>query len=115
MYYTLNEYNRINISDMPSENDLPLTDEEYDALMEGNGVMCDFNLVDGKLVGVVNQEELKENLRDKRETECFSVINRGQLWYETLTPEQKEELKLWYKAWLDVTETKIIPGRPSWL
>jgi hypothetical protein len=115
MYYSLNKNGRITISDIPSDNDLDLTDEEYNALMEGDGVMCDFTLVDGKLVGVVNQEELKENLRNKRETECFSVINRGQFWYETLTEEQKAELKVWYQDWLDVTETKVVPEKPSWL
>lgn len=54
-------------------------------------------------------------LRQRREEECFSVINRGSLWYDTLTDSQKEELKVWYKAWLDVTETKIVPEKPVWL
>lgn len=65
------------------------------------------------------QNELEKSklyeLRDAREQECFSVINRGGLWYDTLTDEQKEELKVWYKAWLDVTETKIVPEKPNWL
>lgn len=55
------------------------------------------------------------NLRYKRENECFSVINRGSLWYDRLTPRQKAELADWYQAWLDVTETKIIPEKPYWL
>lgn len=54
-------------------------------------------------------------LRQKRAEECFSIINRGQLWYNTLTTEQVQELNTWYQAWLDVTETKIIPTKPSWL
>ena len=54
-------------------------------------------------------------LRRLREIHCFSVINRGQLWYDTLTETQKQELKVWYQAWLDVTETKVIPEKPSWL
>lgn len=54
-------------------------------------------------------------LRFLRDKYCFSIINRGSLWYDTLTDSQKEELKTWYKAWLDVTETKIIPERPIWL
>lgn len=56
-----------------------------------------------------------ENLRYQRNLECFSIINRGQLWYETLTDEQKIELKKWYKDWLDVTKTEKIPNKPIWL
>ena len=55
------------------------------------------------------------DLRARRDEECFLVINRGSLWYDTLTDSQKEELKVWYKAWLDVTETKIVPEKPKWL
>ena len=59
----------------------------------------------------------KENLRLKREDECFSVVNRGDIWYETYvnTPQREREFKSWYKAWLDVTETLIIPTKPSWI
>lgn len=56
-----------------------------------------------------------EFLRAYRSDACFSVINRGKLWYDTLTEEQLEELRAWYEAWLDVTETKIIPEEPTWL
>lgn len=54
-------------------------------------------------------------LRLKRETICFSYINRGYLWYSKLTDEQKNELSTWYQAWLDVTETRVIPETPEWL
>lgn len=54
-------------------------------------------------------------LRRRREEECFSVINRGTLWYDRLTDTQKAELAQWYDAWLDVTETKIVPENPIWL
>lgn len=69
------------------------------------------------------QQEILYNLRTRRELECFSVVNRGQLWYETLTQTQKEELNTWYRNWLDITynysegidiET-IIPSKPNWL
>lgn len=66
------------------------------------------------LVPLTN-EEIIEQLREQREIECFSIINRGQLWYNTLTTEQVNELNNWYRAWLDVTETKIVPTKPSWL
>lgn len=65
------------------------------------------------------KKELEEynlsQLRTRRGQECFSVINRGSLWHDTLTDEQKEELKTWYMAWLDVTDTNVIPNKPNWL
>lgn len=65
------------------------------------------------------EEELKqkelEKLRFQREKECFSIINRGEPWYDNLTDEQKTELKLWYKDWLDVTKTLVVPEKPNWL
>lgn len=65
---------------------------------------------------VVNLKTASEGyLRYLREIHCFSVINRGQLWYDTLTEEQQKELDKWYKEWLNVTETKIIPEKPEWL
>ena len=61
------------------------------------------------------QEEYINNLRAKRETECFLIINRGQLWYDTLNEQQIVELKQWYIDWLDVTDTLEVPIKPSWL
>ena len=61
------------------------------------------------------EQELLEELRQQREVECFSIINRGQLWYSTLTEEQLLELNTWYNAWLDITETKFVPEKPSWI
>ena len=57
----------------------------------------------------------KVELRNKREKECFSVINRGELWYDNLSQEQLEELKKWYNDWLNVTETLKEPVKPSWI
>lgn len=54
-------------------------------------------------------------LRNQREVECFSIINRGKLWYDSLDENQTIELNTWYQAWLDVTETRVIPIRPEWL
>jgi hypothetical protein len=76
---------------------------------------------DGMLVK--NEDKQKEievetelaDLRSKREKACFTYINRGDFWYSRLTYEQKEELDTWYQAWLDVTETKVIPEKPEWL
>lgn len=57
----------------------------------------------------------KDVLRKRRERECFPIINRGVLWYNCLTIEQKAELNGWYHAWLNVTETGVIPVNPVWL
>ena len=54
-------------------------------------------------------------LRKRRETECFSYVNRGQPWYDGLSGEQKSELRTWYEGWLKVTETLTAPEKPSWL
>lgn len=64
--------------------------------------------------GYISEIE-KETLRNRRNTECFSIINRGLLWYETLSLIQKAELLKWYNAWLNVTRTNEIPLKPSWL
>lgn len=65
------------------------------------------------------QEELAsrriEEIRAQRESECFSVVDRGTLWYAGLTEEQKEELSAWYKAWLDAPATGEIPEKPAWI
>lgn len=67
-----------------------------------------------KQTEIENKRELT-NLRYQREKTCFPYINRGYLWYNKLTDEQKEELDSWYQAWLDVTDTKVIPEIPEWL
>ena len=54
-------------------------------------------------------------LRVKREEICFAIVNRGQVWYESLTAVQRAELLLWYNAWLNVTETLTIPDTPCWI
>lgn len=63
----------------------------------------------------IETENTKQALRQRRQTECFSYVNRGQLWYATLSVKQLAELTLWYKAWLNVTETMSVPERPAWL
>jgi hypothetical protein len=76
---------------------------------------------DGILVKNENrQKELEEakklnELRYQREVACFTYVNRGYLWYNKLTDEQKSELDTWYQAWLDVTETMVVPEKPEWL
>jgi len=56
------------------------------------------------------------NLRTIREYSCFRLLdNKSALWYDNLTKEQHTELNNWYKAWLEVTDTKVIPEKPTWL
>lgn len=65
------------------------------------------------------EEQIKENrlasFRSQREEKCFSIINRGQLWYDGLTEQQIAELTAWYKDWLNVTQTLEVPSKPKWL
>ena len=80
-----------------------------------------YKLVDGKLEKDIDKaveiqiEIQKETLRSRREKECFSYINRGSLWYEKLSGDQKIELQLWYDKWLNVTDTLTVPTKPEWL
>lgn len=64
---------------------------------------------------ILDETERLSVFRKQRETECFPIINRGKLWYDCLTLEQLVELKQWYKDWLDVTDTLVIPVKPKWL
>ena len=63
----------------------------------------------------LREEQAVAEYRQQREQECFTIINRGQLWYDTLTPAQLQELAAWYRAWLDGTKTLVMPDKPSWL
>ena len=80
-----------------------------------------YYLSDGVLVKSDNRQKEIENerelvyLRSQREKACFPYVNRGSLWYNKLTDVQREELDAWYQAWLDVTETKVVPTAPEWL
>ena len=98
--------------------------EEYDPPEDFDGFLDRFDvfkLVDGKLVRDEEKEEADRQeselatLRERRETECFSVVNRGWIWYSSLTLAQWRELRTWYLAWLNVTATKEIPARPTWI
>ena len=63
----------------------------------------------------LSEEDVLQELRMLREEECFSVINRGALWYEKLSAEEFLQLREWYQKWLDVTTSKVIPDKPAWL
>lgn len=72
-------------------------------------------LLDETKLQQVNDARIVDELRLKRQKVCFPYINRGNLWYNNLTDKQMDELNSWYHAWLDVTETKVIPIAPKWL
>ena len=103
--------NLVDSIEVPDPDDLDLFMHQFYA----------FQLHEGKLVYNEAEyenhvtEEQKEEFRHRREIECFSIINRGQLWYETISLQQIIELRKWYKAWLNVTETMVVPETPSWL
>lgn len=97
--------------DLPDPDDMDYFMEHFSAFRLADGVLkCDV-----EVATKVKQEQEKNQLRRLRDHECFSVINRGQLWYETLSISQLVELQQWYRAWLKVTETKVVPKKPSWL
>lgn len=103
--------NLVDSTEVPEPEDLDLFMHQFYA----------FKIEDGKLVHDPAEyesrqtEELKQEYRQRRETECFSVINRGQLWYEGVSLTQLLELRAWYQAWLNVTETMVVPEKPAWL
>lgn len=72
-------------------------------------------ILDADKLQVLQDERVADVLRHRREKVCFPYINRGYLWYSKLTEEQKTELAVWYQAWLDVTDTKVVPIAPEWL
>lgn len=63
----------------------------------------------------INDSNNINEIRKRRSSECFPIINRGELWYSLLTEDQIEELRVWYMAWLDAPQTKIIPEQPDWI
>ena len=99
----------IQVSSIPTYD--PLRQELY--IQNGVINVVNKSFTPSQLREIEAQEIL--NLRVQRESECFPIVNRGHLWYERLTLEQIAELKIWYQAWLDVTATKIVPTKPSWL
>ena len=78
---------------------------------------------DGKLQFNNERSKLRKKqtqiwqLRSQREEECFSIINRGDVWYSKVvnTEERRQELAAWYQDWLNVTNTLTPPKKPSWI
>lgn len=64
---------------------------------------------------ILDKAKAVDEIRNRRETECFPIVNRGQLWYDKLSKKKKEELEQWYQAWLDATNTGVVPEKLAWL
>lgn len=104
--YLGNETAHFDVAELPSD---------FFELWQAYKVVDDALVLDTNRIASVEEEKELAELRQRREDECFSVINRGGLWYELLTAEQKTEIMAWYKEWLDVTETRVIPTKPTFL
>ena len=85
---------------------------EEKGIKSGENKIFDTNPLQSNINAI---EEKKKELRQQREKECFSIVNRGQVWYEQLTIEEKLELYVWYKNWLNVTDNLQVPVKPKWI
>lgn len=95
--------------------DIDCTEEEFANSFKNYKLVNDELVYDTNKELITNQEEKKHKIRQLRQKECFSVIDRSQLWYNSLTNEQKAELQEWYEAWLIAPDTLVIPTKPDWL
>jgi hypothetical protein len=62
------------------------------------------------------------DLRKLRIVECFSVVDRSKIWWDTLSEQQVNEIKDWYNEWLNIPNEQLsslerlpLPIRPSFL
>ena len=60
------------------------------------------------------KDEYKNRLRLRRENECFKITDRA-AWFYGLSDERKAEVLTWREAWLNVTETLVVPEKPDWI
>lgn len=91
--------------------DLTHFEEHFMSYQMQNGTL----IFDGVQAAAEQTAAAENAYRKRRLEECFPIINRGQLWYDTLSKEQLTELKNWYQAWLDGTSTQTVPEKPEWL
>ena len=97
--------------ELPTPEDIAHFEEHFAAYKVCDGTAA----FDNEHSEALLTEAKRDEFRLRREKECFSVINRGQLWYEGVSIAQLLELREWYKAWLAVTETLTVPEKPTWL
>lgn len=60
-------------------------------------------------------DEQKNIIRRLRKNRVFPIINRSQMWFNSLSEQQKQDIQIWYQQWLDAPNTLIMPKRPNWL
>lgn len=119
-YYSMNDKNQIvKDSYSPFDGAIEIDLSEYKVIngFDGRLYFESYTHTDeyqNRAVEYAKTQDLDE-LRRRREKECFAIVDRSKLWYDTLTSEQLAELKAWYNEWLKVTETKVIPTKPKWL
>lgn len=120
IYYLMNENKEIVQDDFTYfENALSIDEANYKIVNGYNGALFFEEYTRTEEYRQKEKEwqtahQFKE-LRRRREMECFPVINRGYLWYMQLSDEQLKELNEWYKDWLNVTETLLVPQKPEWM
>ncbi|MEG1426808.1 MAG: hypothetical protein RSC76_03880 [Oscillospiraceae bacterium] len=85
--------------------------ERYEAYRPEGGKL----IFDSQRWGELEAEKKAQAIRLRREKECFPIINRGKLWYDTLRAAEVEELNLWYRQWLDAPQTGVTPQKPAFL
>lgn len=58
-----------------------------------------------------------DEIRARREVECFQYINRGSLWETMYVTDvgRLTQLREWYVAWLNAPLSHIIPDKPNWI
>lgn len=101
-----------------AENEIEVDDSLYEKLTS-IPYFHDWQYKDGEwnLVSLDPYMSSDDNyLRRRRQKACFKFLDgKSQMWYRMLSEDQTKELKKWYQAWLDVTDTHIIPKTPSWI
>ena len=89
--------------------------EDFELYFDGYQAVEGTVVKDTEAYQISVNNRLKDVYRYEREMEVFPIINRGEAWYRTLTEEQKNELQIWYEAWLNVTDTLEPPQKPEWI
>lgn len=95
--------------------------ETYFKALKENQTIKEIDQVNGERMFVVVEIEVVvktqvELLQEQRKNECFNVLeSKSKLWYDNLTEVQYNELNTWYNAWLNVTDTLVVPTKPTFL
>lgn len=93
----------------------PADEEDFLANFAAYKVVDGVLVRDDDAVATLDRQRALDDLRRRREEECFAIVNRGKVWYDTLTAEQMAQLTTWYKAWLDAPETGVAPETPAFV